>query len=116
VRGTINGAEFRSRLSVYGGRTYLGLTKEVRTRAGIEVGDSVEVVLERDETPREIELPEALGSALAGDDAARAAFERLSFTHRKEYARWIAEAKRGETRERRVGQALRMLREGVRHP
>jgi uncharacterized protein YdeI (YjbR/CyaY-like superfamily) len=57
-----------------------------------------------------VEVPAALAKGLAGDAAARAAFEALAFTHRKEYARWVAEAKRDETRERRVAQTLQMLR------
>jgi uncharacterized protein YdeI (YjbR/CyaY-like superfamily) len=64
------------------------------------------------DAPREVELPEALAGALAGDPAASAAFDALAYTHRKEYARWVQEAKRDETRQRRVAQALQMLREG----
>jgi hypothetical protein len=117
VAGTVNGTPFRGRLMVYGGVTYLGLRKEIRTAAGgIEDGDSVEVVIERDDAPREVEVPEALASALAADDGARAAFEALPFTHRKEYATWIAEAKRPETATRRTQKALQMLRKGVKHP
>lgn len=116
VRGTVNGTPFRSRLAVYGGATYLGLTKEVRTAAGLEVGSKVAVVIERDDSPREVEIPEPLARALKRDQAASAAFDKLAFTHRKEYAQWIAEAKRDETRERRVMKAIEMLREGVAHP
>jgi hypothetical protein len=116
VAGTVNGTEFRGRLMVYGGRTYLGFRKEIRDAAGIAAGDEVEVALERDDAPREVELPPALEQALAGDDAARSAYEGLSFTHRKEYARWIAEAKRDETRDRRVAKALEMLRGGTKTP
>jgi uncharacterized protein YdeI (YjbR/CyaY-like superfamily) len=57
-------------------------------------------------------VPEDLKAAL--DDEARAAFERLSYTHRKEYADWIEEAKQPETRERRVAKAVGMIREGKR--
>jgi bifunctional DNA-binding transcriptional regulator/antitoxin component of YhaV-PrlF toxin-antitoxin module len=116
VSGTVNGMSFRGRLSVYGGRTYLGLRREIRDAAGIDVGDPVEVVLERDDSPREVEVPAALAAALATDPEAGAAFDALAFTHRREYATWIAEAKRDETRARRVQKSLRMLREGVRHP
>jgi hypothetical protein len=116
VAGTINGTQFRGRLMVYGGRTYLGFRKEIRDAAGIEVGDELDVVLERDDAPREVEVPPALAKALEGDDAAREAYDGLSFTHRKEYARWIAEAKRDETRERRVSKALEMLRAGTKTP
>jgi bifunctional DNA-binding transcriptional regulator/antitoxin component of YhaV-PrlF toxin-antitoxin module len=112
VAGTLNGTPFRGRLAVYGGKTYLGLNKEIRDAAGIEVGDAVDVVLDRDEGPREVEIPSELRRAFERDAAARAAFYKLAFTHRKEYARWIAEAKREETRERRVAKALEMLKEG----
>jgi hypothetical protein len=116
VRGTVNGTPLRSRLSVYGGRTYLGLRSEIRSAAGIEVGDSVEVVLELDDSPREVDVPPALAAGLEQDADARAAFEALSFSHRREYADWVASAKRDETRERRVDRALEMLRARVKHP
>jgi len=116
VRCTINGVDYRSRLAVYSGRTYLGLRRDARDAAGLAAGDAVEVTIERDDEPSEVDVPPALTAALAGDDTARGAYEGLSFTHRKEYAQWIAEAKREETRARRVGKALTMLREGVKHP
>jgi hypothetical protein len=116
VRGTVNGAPFRSRLAVYGGVTVLGLNREIRDAAGIDVGDELDIVMERDDAPREVEVPDQLATALATDATARAAFDGLSFTHRKEYARWIDEAKREETRERRVAKALEMLRAGTKHP
>jgi Bacteriocin-protection, YdeI or OmpD-Associated/Domain of unknown function (DUF1905) len=116
VRGSVNGVPFRSRLMVYGGVTWLGLRNELRREAGISDGDSVEVELERDDAPREVEPPPELASALASDPAAAGAYEALSFTHRREYAEWIADAKREETRTRRVAKALAMLRDGVKHP
>jgi hypothetical protein len=112
VTGTLNGTPFRGRLSVYGGKTYLGLNKEIRNAAAIDVGDRVEVVLDRDEAPREVEIPQELLVAFERDSAAKAIFDKLAFTHRKEYARWIAEAKKEETRERRTAKALEMLKEG----
>jgi uncharacterized protein YdeI (YjbR/CyaY-like superfamily) len=57
-------------------------------------------------------VPEALARALSAEPDARDAFEALAFTHRKEFARWIAEAKREETRDRRVAQAVEMIRAG----
>jgi uncharacterized protein YdeI (YjbR/CyaY-like superfamily) len=78
----------------------------------VAAGDQVDVILELDAAPREVEMPPALSAALAQDAQARAAFEKLAFTHRKEYARWVAEAKREETRERRVQQALEMIKAG----
>jgi uncharacterized protein YdeI (YjbR/CyaY-like superfamily) len=76
----------------------------------------VEVVLERDEAPREVEVPAALAAALERDAEAGRAFAGLAFTHRREYAEWIGSAKREATRERRVAAALEMLRTGVKHP
>jgi hypothetical protein len=116
VRGTVNGVPFRSRLMVYGGVTVLGLRNEQRREAGISDGDPVDVEIERDDAPREVELPPALASALSSDAPAAEAYESLSFTHRREYAEWIAQAKREETRTRRVAKALEMLRNGVKHP
>lgn len=116
VRGTINGTPFRSRLAVYGGTTYLGLNRELRDAAGVDAGSAVTVVLEADDGPRDVQVPEALGRALRGDRIARVAFDALSFTHRREYAQWVAAAKREETRNRRVAKALELLRDGVTHP
>lgn len=112
VAGTVDGVPFRSRLAVYGGVTVLGLTNAFRREAGIAQGDVVEVVIDRDDAPREVEVPPELAAALAGDDEARAAFDALSFTHRREYAQWVGEAKRPETRERRAAQTLAKLRSG----
>ena len=64
-----------------------------------------------DDVPREVEVPADLRAALDGEPAARAAFEALAFSHRKEFVRWVTTAKRVETRERRVSQTLTMLAE-----
>jgi Bacteriocin-protection, YdeI or OmpD-Associated/Domain of unknown function (DUF1905) len=112
VRATINGYTWGGRVSRMGGEFLLGLNREVRTGAGVEAGDEVTVTIALDEAPREVDVPAALAQALEGDATAKATFDALAFTHRKEFARWIAEAKKDETRERRVAQALQMLREG----
>jgi Bacteriocin-protection, YdeI or OmpD-Associated/Domain of unknown function (DUF1905) len=112
VRATINGYTWAGRVSRMGGEFLLGLSREVRTGAGVEAGDEVTVTIALDEAPREVDVPAALAQALEGDATAKATFDALAFTHRKEFARWIAEAKKDETRERRVAQALEMLREG----
>jgi hypothetical protein len=112
VAATIGDFTWRGSVSRMGGEFLVGMSKAVREGAGAEAGDTVDVLIELDTAPREVEVPEALATALAGDDVARASFERMAYTHRKEYARWIAEAKREETRDRRVSQALEMLRAG----
>ena len=112
VVATVNGYTWRTTVTRMRGEFLLGLNRAVREEAGVEAGDTVEVKLELDTAPREAEVPEALANALAEDSEARAAFDRLAYTRRKEYARWINEAKRDETRQRRVAQALEMLRQG----
>lgn len=110
VVATVNGHRWRTTVGRMRGEFLLGLSRDVRTGAGAAAGDRVEVSLELDREPREVEVPQALALALAGDPQAAAAFEQLSFTHRKEYARWVAEAKREETRARRVAETLERLR------
>jgi hypothetical protein len=112
VRATVNGYSWRTTVARMRGEFLVGLNRDVRSAAGVETGDSVEVVIELDTEPREVEVPQALASALAADVAARSAFDALSYTHRKQYARWITEAMRQETRERRVAQALDRLHQG----
>jgi hypothetical protein len=112
VVATVNGYTWRTTITRMGGEFLLGLSKAVREAAGAEAGDTVSVALELDAAPREVEVPDALSSALSADPQAKAAFDALSFTHRKEYARAVAEAKRAETRDRRVAQTLEKLRDG----
>ena len=112
VVATVNGYTWRTSVARMRGEFLLGLNQEVRQGAGVQAGDEVDVTVALDDAPREVEVPEALTVALAGDPQASESFERMAFTHRKEYARWIAEAKREETRQRRVLQALEMIRAG----
>ncbi|HTT28353.1 MAG TPA: YdeI/OmpD-associated family protein [Solirubrobacteraceae bacterium] len=112
VQATVNGYRWRTTVMRMGGEFLVGLNKAVRDAAGAQAGDSVDVAIELDTAPREVEVPEALASALAKDPSAKAAFDALSFTNRKEYARAVAEAKRPETRDRRVAQTLEKLGKG----
>jgi Bacteriocin-protection, YdeI or OmpD-Associated/Domain of unknown function (DUF1905) len=112
VVATVNGYTWRTSVARMGGEFLLGLPREVRQGAGVEAGEEVDVTIQLDTAPREVEVPEALAAALAADPQAKASFEHMAFTHRKEYARWIAEAKQQETRQRRVKRALEMIRAG----
>jgi hypothetical protein len=112
VVATVNGYTWRTSVARMRGEFLLGLGREVREGAGVQAGDEVEVTVGLDAAPREVEIPGALAAGLAADPQAGASFERMAFTHRKEYARWVAEAKREETRQRRVEQALEMIRAG----
>jgi hypothetical protein len=112
VQATINEYTWAGRVSRMGGEFLLGLRREVRNGAGVEAGDEVTVTITLDEAPREVEVPADLAQALDADAAAKARFDALAYSHRKEFARWIAEAKKDDTRKRRVVQALQMLHEG----
>jgi Bacteriocin-protection, YdeI or OmpD-Associated/Domain of unknown function (DUF1905) len=107
---TIGGATVRTRIGQMGGENLLGLSKERRVALGVEAGDEVDAVIALDEAARAIELPPELGAALEQDPAAKAAFEGLAPSRRKEIARGIAEAKAPETKERRLEKALDELR------
>lgn len=112
VTVTINGHGFRTRLAVYGGQPMVGVSKANRVAAGIDLGDEFEAELALDTAPRVIEVPPDLAAALAADPGASETFDRLSYTHRRDYVLWITQAKRPETRARRVTGALERLREG----
>jgi hypothetical protein len=116
VRGTINGQPFRGTVAVYGGRYYLPVKRELRAAAGVAAGDAVVIELASDDEPRTVDPPADLAGALAGDPEAKAAYDGLSYTHQREYAEWVAEAKREATRRRRVEQAVQMVKDGRRHP
>ena len=112
VRVTANGVSVAARVGRMGGENLVGLSKKLRADLGVEIGDVIDVVIALDAAPREIAVPPELAVAFAADTAAKAAFDALAPSHRKEFARWIDEAKRDETRRSRVEQALQMLREG----
>ena len=112
VVATINGYTWRGRVSRMRGEFLLGLSREIRQGAGAEAGDAVDVEIALDTAPREVDIPGELDAALAADADARARFEALAYTHRKEFARWVGEARTDATRERRVAQTVEMLHAG----
>lgn len=97
----IGGRSARVRLAVMDGKNVIGLSKAVRAQLGVEIGDEVDATIALDTAEREVEVPDDLATALAAAGV-RAAFDALSYSRRKELARGVAEAKRPETRERRV--------------
>jgi bacteriocin resistance YdeI/OmpD-like protein/uncharacterized protein DUF1905 len=115
VKASFDGEPYRGSIApMGGGRHVIGIAKAIRAAIGKDVGDRVKVVVEPDTDPRTVEVPPDLAAAFRKSPAAKRAFEKLSYTHRKEYVRWIEEAKKPETRERRVQKTLEMLREGKR--
>lgn len=99
----------RVRLAVMDGRNVIGLSKAVRGELGVDIGDEVEATVDLDTAEREVEVPADLAAALDGDPRVRAAFDALTYTRRKELARGVAEAKRPETRERRIAAVFEEL-------
>lgn len=114
VTVTISDYTFRTTVAVYGGQPMIGVNKGHRAAAGISVGDTFDVLVALDEEPRVVEVPTDLAQALAADGAAQVAFDKLSYTHRREYVEWIAEAKRPATRARRVAETVDRVRPGTR--
>jgi hypothetical protein len=112
VAGTINGAPFRgSTMPMGDGRHCVGFRKDVRARAGgVEPGDTVAIEIARDDAARTVVPPPDLAAALDLDPALRAAFDAMSYTHRKEWVQAVDDAKRPETRTRRIAQAVAAVR------
>lgn len=113
VRVTIGDHTYRSTVAVYGGEYVLPLNKANREAAGVTAGDTVTVTLAYDDEPRVVELPPDLHAALESAGALTH-WRRLSYTHQKEYAAWVAEAVRPETRARRISQAVERVGAGLR--
>jgi len=112
VHVRIGGHHYRTTIASRGGVYLLSLSAENRAAAGVAAGEEVEVDVELDPEPRKVTVPADLAAALDGDDAARRAFERLSYSHQLRHVLAIEEAKAPETRRRRVEKALEMLRSG----
>ena len=110
VTVTINGYTYRTTAVRMGGRFLVPLAAENREAAGVAAGDEIMVDIENDTAPREVTLPPTSPTAM--DDAARAAYDGLSFTHRKEWVRWVEEAKKPETRATRIEKTVAGLRDG----
>ena len=105
VRVSIGGVTERLRVASMGGRYLIGMRREVRESFGVSAGDIVEAVIELDDQPREVEVPDDLASALVAAGA-RARFDALAYTHRKEIVAGVESAKRAETRTRRIEAAV----------
>jgi hypothetical protein len=116
VKATIDGVEYIGSLMNCGpGPHTLGVLKAVRAKIGKGPGDVVEVVITKDESVRTVEIPAAFKVLLEREGLIEG-FEKLSFTNRKEYVRWIESAKREETRQQRLKKAIELLKAGVKTP
>ena len=109
VRATFDGVAYRGSIASMGGCMALGILKSIRTQLGKGAGDPVTVTLEHDSTERTVEVPADLAAALE-EAGLREAFDGLSYSHRREHVNAINDAKKPETRSRRISKALEMLR------
>lgn len=113
VKALIEGVSYRGLLTRMGtDRHLLIILKEIRAQIGKTFGDEVTIMVEPDTEPRLIEVPVELKKAFKTEKEARALFEKLSYTHRREYVMWINEAKREETRRNRIAKTIEMLKKG----
>ncbi len=111
IQAVIAGQPYRGSLMPMGDGTYcLGVLKSIQAAAGVGFGDTVEVMLDLDTAPRLITPPPDLARALARDKKMALRWDKLSFTDKKEMALSLTEAKKPETRERRLAVALEKLR------
>ena len=110
VRFTIGDVTERGRIGRMGGENLLGFNKSVRARFAVAAGDTVDIVIELDTDPPTVDIPPALAAALDADPAVRSAFDKLAPSRRKEHARSVADAKRDDTRDRRITAIIGSLR------
>jgi len=110
VKATINGAVYRGSIVRMGGKYMLGIPKAFRQEAGLKAGDNIVVTIEKDTEERKVDLPSDLAQELRKDTKLNEVWKKLSYTIRKEQARGLVDAKKPETRARRLEKTLEMLR------
>jgi hypothetical protein len=116
VKATFNGVPYAGSLIKYGQPQHmLGILKAIREQIGKGPGDTIDVELWKDEAPRILEIPAAFRTRMK-QEGVLPFFEELSYTHRKEYCRWITEAKKEETRSARLSKSIEMLKKGIKTP
>ena len=115
VKALIEGVPYRGILTRMGGEQHiLIILKNIREQIGKTFGDEIKIIVEEDTEPRVIEVPAELKKAFKTEKEAKAFFEKLAYTHQREYVMWINEAKREETRQTRVAKTIEMLKQGKR--
>ena len=123
VAGTIDSVPFRSSIfpamgmlqrPELAGKHFLVVNRQMREALGKGAGETVTVAMDRDTKARTVTLPKDFREALQSRGLL-AGFQKLSYTHRKEYAEWISEAKKLQTRARRLEQALGRIAEKIKN-
>ena len=115
VKAMIEGVPYRGILTRMGTECHLLIIlKDIREQIGKTFGDEIKITVEPDTEPRVIEIPKDLMKELKKDKDAKAFYDKLSYTHQREYVNWINEAKREETRQRRIVKTIQLLKQGKR--
>jgi len=115
VKALIEGVPYRGTLVRMGSECHmLPVLKDIRKQISKNFGDEVKIIVEPDVEPRLIEIPKDLSKEFKKDKDAKAFFDKLAYTHQKEYVKWIEEAKREETRRSRIVKTIEMLKKGKR--
>ena len=109
---TINGHTYRNSVAPLGGVYMIGVSDEVRRAAGVAGGDVVDVDIELDTAPREVEMPADFAAALEAEPIARRTFDGLSYSNKSWHTSQVAGAKTDETRQRRIAKSIEALRAG----
>ena len=109
VRVTVGGHTYRSTVAVMGGAFMIPLSAENRALAGVSAGDEVDVEVELDTAPRDVEVPPDLAAALDADAAARSAFDALSYSNRRRWVLSVEDARTAQTRQRRIDKVVSTL-------
>jgi len=112
VTVTINGYTYRNTVAPMGGEYWLGVSAEHRAGSGLAGGDEVDIELELDTAPREVDVPADLAAALDAEPGARATFDRLSYSKKSWHVLQVNGARSEETRRRRIAKSVDALREG----
>ena len=116
VKATLDGVHYNGSLMTFGGPDHkLAVLKSIRDQIGKAPGDTIEVVVWKDEEIRTLEVP-AQFTKLMEKEGVLPIFAKLSYTHRKEYCRWITAAKKEETHSKRLEKSIEMLKKGIKTP
>ncbi len=116
INATFDGVLYRGLLSNMGFGHIVIVRKDIKAKIGKNHGEMVRVTIQKDTAERIVEVPKELQGALKRNTEASKFYNSLSYSNRKEYAKWIASAKKQETKNNRLNKTIEMLLGGVKHP
>ena len=115
VKATFDGIPYRGSIVIMGGTTMLGITQELRSQLNKSYGDTIHVTLEKDEEERVVELSDDIMNQLNSHPKAKAFYNRLSYSHKRQYVLWVESSKKEETRLTRIEKMILMLEDEKRY-